>query len=177
MKVRLIALFLVCGVLSGCGTIGPIVKPDFEEVVRRDVPGLEGKIVHRAPGVLLYGVDGFNLFSMWAATSPVFAQGRFEAGPGIFAFTEKHLYFAMWQREKYELVWGIEYDKITSIELRSFGLGRRIVLSLNIDPKVTSLHISDNMSGNVDPKASVETCQVLATLARNTCKLPPSAAQ
>lgn len=162
----------ICLLLTGCASFGPLGTPAFESTLRRDIPNIEGKLTYQSPGSLLYGIDGYDFWDNATVNWPVFAQDRLIIMEGIIVLTEQELYFVKWLRERYRLLWALDYKKITSLEIRSALLGRRIVMKLDGEPRVVSLDIATNSGQRVDAEKTVTVCQLIAQRSEKDCKLP-----
>jgi hypothetical protein len=169
----LLAVILVV-MAAGCASFGPFGTADFEPTLRRDLPAIEGKLMYQSPATLLYGIDGYGFSDNVLVRSPILAQERYVLGEGIVVLTERKIYFVKWFREKYQQHWELDYSKIVSLEIRSFGAGRRLVMKLDGAPQVTSLDIAADGGQMIDAQRTVAVCQVIAQRSGKGCKTPDS---
>jgi len=151
--------------LTACVSYGPLNTPEFEVTLRQDVPTIEGILLYRGPAEPFYGVDGYRFIRGWPNW-------------GIIALTDQRFYFVKWIRGKYENEWGLDYKKITSVEVRTFGRSSRLVINYDGEPKVTSFHIFSDASPNPglfafgDTQKTATVCQLIAERSGNECELP-----
>lgn len=163
--------------LAGCASFGPFGTPDFEPTLRRDLPGVEGKLIHQAPAALLHAIDGYGFVDNIAVESPLFAKERFAVGDGLLVLTERKIHFVKWTTEKYRQYWDADYDRILSVEVRSFGAGRRLVMKVRRDaptdaPLPVSFDITQLGSAFIDVPGTIAACQLIAQRAGKGCTLP-----
>ena len=163
---------IITMLLAGCASFGPLGTTAFEPTLRRDVPSVEGKLTYQSPASLLYAIDGYEFWGNAAVHWPIFAQDRSIIGEGIVVLSEQKLYFVKWFRERYQLLWTLDYKKITSVEIRSLGLGRRIVITFDEEPQVTSLDVATDSGQRIDAERTVAVCQLIAERSGKDCKLP-----
>jgi hypothetical protein len=163
---------ILCFFMVGCASFGPLHTADLEPTLRRDVPSIQGELIDQAPASLFYAIDGFSLSDAAKVASPLLAQGRWLEGPGIVVLTEEKLYFVKWLQEKYEHKWDLNYPRIRSIEVRSWGKGRRLVLKLDGEPEVVSFEITTASGNMIDKEKTVAVCQLIAQRVGTECTLP-----
>jgi len=158
--------------IVGCASLGPLGTADFEPTLRRDVPSIQGKLIYQAPASLLYAMDGYDLSDAARVASPFLAQGRYTVGHGVVVLTEEKLHFVKWSQARYQHEWNLDYQRIRSIEVRSFGKGRRLVMKLDGEPEVVSFDITTNSGEIIDKERTVAVCQLIAQRLGTECKLP-----
>jgi hypothetical protein len=158
--------------LAACASFGPLGTPGFESKLRQDIPSIEGKLKYQSPASLLYGIDGYDFWDNVTVNWPMFAQDRLIIMEGIIVLSEQKLYFVKWLRERYELLWNLDYQKITAVETRSVLLGHRIVIKMDAEPRVASFDIATDSGMHVDAEKTVTVCQLIAQHAGRDCKLP-----
>jgi hypothetical protein len=169
---RAVLTATICILLTGCASFGPLGTPAFEPTLRRDIPNIVGKLTYQSPASLLYGIDGYDLWANATVNWPIFAQGRVIVLEGIVVLSEQKLYFVKWFGERYQLLWKLDYKKITSVEIRSVLLGHRIVIKFDEEPYVTSLDIATDSGQRIDAEKTVTVCRLIARGSGRDCKLP-----
>ena len=170
---KIVMAVATTGVLSGCVTLGPYGTAQFEPTLRKDAPEIQGPVVYKAPGRLLYGIDGFKLVDNIAVKSPLFHGGRSESGQGILLATESKLHFVVWREEKYlSSDWALDYNTIRSLEVRSLGRGRRLVAMVDGEPGVVSFDVYADDLQFIDSERTAALCKLVAARSGKDCKLP-----
>lgn len=167
--ISVIALLLV----AGCSSFGPLGTPDFEPTLRRDVPSVSGKLLYQAPGSLLYAVDGYDLLDTVLARAPASSlpDSPREYGLGVVVLTDQKLYFVKWSQTKYEQLWDLDYRQIDSLEVRSLGKGRRLVIKFSGQPaKVASFDMASDNGQTIDPQRTVVVCKLIAERSSKDCR-------
>lgn len=165
-KIKIINAGLLLTLLTGCASFGPINTAEFAPKIRQDIPTIDGKILEKSHATFLPGINGYNL-----------ADNFFEAGPlrtgkaGAIVVTDQRLYFVEWKSEKYQLLWDLDYRLIKSIEIRSMGRGKRLVVCFNKSPEVASFDITSDGTF-IDAKTTTAIGQLIARQSGKTCKLP-----
>jgi hypothetical protein len=163
--------------LTGCASFGPLGTSNFEPKLRQDIPSLEGQIIYQAPASFLNAVDGYK-FSDLGQLRPQYEPLKYgtaqiyQVGEGIIVLTEHKVYFVKWRGEKYENYWELDYKKITTIEIRSLGLGRRLVIEFDDVPYVVSFDVATDSGQRIDQQRTITVCQLIAQHSKGDCKLP-----
>jgi len=122
-------LLLSLSLTQGCtSTRGPINSPEFERLV---INSSDEKVLLFGPGIILPGVDGFELFSNILYSNQ--NQPGNSAGKGVLVCSDKSFSLYKWDKKnkKYNKDKSIHYKDMQLLELRKFGLGTRIVISDN----------------------------------------------
>lgn len=173
-KVRVCVATALSTLIVGCASYGPLGTTNFEPTLRRDVPSVEGRIEFQSPGAILFGVDGYKLSDQLRLRMEMSRAGPRDtySENGVIVVAEHKLYFVKWTEKKYEDVWDLDYKKVQSLEVRSFGLGRMIVAKLDGDPPVVSYEAASDSGQSVDAQRTITVCQLMARNAGKECKLP-----
>jgi hypothetical protein len=165
-KINLIGAGALLILLTGCASLGPINTAQFEPKIRHDIPTLEGRILEKSPATFLPGISGYNLL-----------DNIFERGPaaksktGLIVLTEKKVYFARWVGGEYKHHWDLDYRLINSLEVKSMGRGKRLVINFSKHPNVASFDISSDGTF-IDAKKTKSIGQLIARQSGKYCKLP-----
>jgi len=167
--------FLILAILAlmvGCASFGPIGTSEFEPALRRDIPSVEGSLLYHAPASLLYGVNGYDLMDNVAIRAANTSGRDTISGQGIVIIFDKHLYFVRWIQGKYVADWDTDLKRVISVEFRTLGRGRRVVLQLNLDesPVHVSFSASTDNGQFIDQERTEAVCQVIATQSGLECK-------
>lgn len=172
-RARVIApvTFLLALLLTGCASNGPLGTAEFEPTLRRDIPDLKGRLVYQAPAVIFYGVDGYAFIDNLIAKGTL-APGRHVNGPGVVVLTDERLHFIRWISGKYEPQWEIDYKAVTSLEVRSFVRGRRMVVKMTGEPEVSSFDFTSDNGQLIDRERAAAACLRMAQYAGRKCVLP-----
>lgn len=165
-KIKFISASVLLILLAGCASFGPVDTAAFEPKIRHDIPCIKGKILEKSPAVFLPGVNGYNIIN-----------NLFEAGPfaksktGLIILTEHNLYFAQWNGGEYHHYWDVDYDLITSIEIRSMGRSQRLVLNFSKHPNVASFDITSNGTF-IDTQKTTAIGRLIARQSGKACRIP-----
>ena len=163
MPLALIAIFMM---FSGCASYGPVTTPDFAPKVRHDMPEILGEFVYQSPGVLSRGTDGYKYWSM------VYPKAKDAGGHGVILLTDRGMHFLRWAGDKYFQIWEAKYSKIVSVEIRSLGLGRRIVLDIDDEEYMTSIDVATDSGQRIDKERTKKVCEIVASYINSDCKYP-----
>ncbi|MGE4489180.1 MAG: hypothetical protein AB7E95_06530 [Kiritimatiellales bacterium] len=165
-KIKFISAGFLLISLAGCASFGPIDTAEFEPKIRHDIPAIEGRVLAKAPAVFLPGINGYSIVGNFFEAGP-FAKSK----TGLIVLTEQKLYFAQWNSGNYHHYWDLDYGLITSLEIRSMGRGKRLVLNFSKHPNVASFDITSNGTF-IDARKTTTIGQLIASRSGKHCKLP-----
>lgn len=176
---KLITFFLGFWVLllAGCASFGPLGTVNFEPKLRQDIPSVEGQLIYQGPAGFLNAVDGYK-FSDLGQVRPQYEPLKnvtdqlYEVIGGIIVLTDHKVFFVKWRGEKYEHYWDLDYRNITAIEIRSLGLGKRLVIKFDEVPYVVSFDVHTDSGQHIDQQRTMTVCQLIAQRSNRYCKLP-----
>ena len=141
--------------LTGCAT--PLITntPEFEAKIRHDVPLKDEKIIFRHEASLILGSDGFDVFDLLAERFSV-GDGRYfedKLRPyvpfvGVVVLTDKAYRFLRFDKNKqvYRNTFSMPYTQMRNVELRTLGLGRRLVITVDKGTFTTEVINGDHVN-------------------------------
>jgi Bacterial PH domain len=173
---KILTLLMFTIILTGCASFGPLGTSGFESKILEDIQEMKSPIIYESPASFMHAIDGYNFagvpLMLQYKPSKTGTYQSYVVGEGIIVLTEKKLFFVKWYKEKYQKYWDLDYENITDLEIRSFGLGRRLVLKFNQVPKVASFDIATDGGQRIDKKGAITVCQLIAQRVAKVCKLP-----